>query len=378
MSECLDCRACEAVCPSGVQYGQLVEDARAKIAAASAPDASPKSAFVRRFILGALFNTASYLRFAASILRFYQRSGLQTAARASGLLRVLGLVRLEAQAPTISDQFFVPRDQRFEVPSAKLVAFLHAGCIMQVAFASVNEATVRVLNRAGCTVTVPSGQGCCGALAIHAGEPDQTRVLAKRNIDAFEKSGADFYVVNAAGCGSALKEYRELFAEDPDWAARAAAFSERVRDVTELLDRVGVGVNLGPLEVHATYQEPCHLAHAQRITAQPRRLLAKIPGLRLTEMNESAVCCGSAGIYNLTQPQMAARLQTRKIDNTLATGADVVVTANPGCALQLATGLRARGSAMKVKHIVELLDEAGAQIEAGSRALSAKASAKLP
>lgn len=358
MSECLDCRACEAVCPSGVQYGQLVEDARAKVARAVAPTASAKATFVRRSALG-LFNNLGTLRFAATLLRFYQRSGLQSLARGSGLLRALGLDQMEAQSPNISDRYFVPRDQRYEVENPKLTAFLHAGCVMQVAFAGVNEATVRVLNRAGCSVVVPSGQGCCGALAIHAGEPGQTRALAKRNIAAFEESGADLYVINAAGCGSTLKEYRELFAADEVWRTRAAAFSERVRDITELLSQVGLGTKLAAIEATVTYQEPCHLAHAQRITAQPRALLAMIPGLTLIEMNESSVCCGSAGIYNLTEPAMAKRLQKRKIDNTIATKAQIVVTANPGCALQLSSGLRSAGSSIQVKHIVELLDEAG-------------------
>lgn len=375
MSECLDCRACEAVCPSGVQYGQLVEDARAKIASASAPTASAKTILIRRLALG-LFGNLAALRFAASLLRFYQRSGLQSLVRGSGLLRALKLDQIEAQSPTISDRYFVARDQRHEVASPKLTAFLHVGCVMQVAFASVNEATVRVLNRAGCSVVVPSGQGCCGALAIHAGEPDQTRALAKRNIAAFEASGADVYVVNAAGCGSTLKEYRELFATDPEWAPRAAAFSERVRDITELLDHVGLGGNLATIQATVTYQEPCHLAHAQRITAQPRALLAKIPGLNLVEMNESSICCGSAGIYNLTEPEMAKRLQKRKIDNTIATQAQIVVTANPGCALQLCSGLRSAGSSIQVKHIIELLDEAGSQVVPVSRAVSASALSK--
>jgi glycolate oxidase iron-sulfur subunit len=230
---------------------------------------------------------------------------------------------------------------------------------MHVAFTGWHEATVRVLNAAGVSVVVPADQGCCGAITIHAGELPRGRELAKRNIAAFERSGADVYVVNAAGCGSALKEYGHLFHEEPDWAERARAFSANVRDVLEYLDEVGLPSGaLGPLRGIVTYQDACHLAHAQRITAAPRRLLAAIPGLELREMDESSLCCGSAGIYNVTQPEMAQRLQRRKVECVLAVAPEIVATANPGCALQIRNGLdRAGRSAVAVKHVVELLDE---------------------
>jgi glycolate oxidase iron-sulfur subunit len=198
-----------------------------------------------------------------------------------------------------------------------------------------------------------------------------------RWIAAFEASGAEVYVVNAAGCGSALKEYAELFADDENWAARATAFSQRVRDVTEFLDEIGIAPELGPLDIVVTYQEPCHLAHAQRITEAPRRLLGSIPGLVLREMDESSLCCGSAGIYNLTQPEMAERLGQRKVEKIAAVRAQIVATANPGCALQLANGLRAAGHAIAVKHIVELLDESYAAYKPTSRASSASAASTL-
>jgi len=230
---------------------------------------------------------------------------------------------------------------------------------MHVAFAHVHEATVRMLTRAGLSVIVPSAQGCCGAIAVHAGEIAFGRELARRNIEVFERSGADVYVVNAAGCGSALKEYADLFADDPEWRDRARAFSSRVRDVVEVLDAMDPDPRIGRLDVSVTYQEPCHLVHAQRVSAAPRRLLARIPGLRLVEMDESAVCCGSAGIYNVTEPAMADRLGRRKVRNVLATGATIVATANPGCAMQLASILRRVGRAdVTVRHIVELLDDA--------------------
>ena len=379
MSECLDCRACEAVCPSGVAYGRLLEPARTQIERATKHERPLHKKLVRAFALDALFSNLALMRLVALPLRFYQRSGLQQFARSSGILRLLRLADLEAMAPSISAKFFVPCDQRFSAlgASLKTTAFMHAGCVMQVAFAETDEATVRVLQRAGCDVVVPAAQGCCGAIAVHAGDMELGRKLAKRNIAAFEQSGAAVYVVNAAGCGSALKEYGDLLAEDAAWSARAAAFSVRVRDVTEFLDEIGIGPELGALEATVTYQEPCHLAHAQRISAAPRRLLRQIPGLRLREMNESSLCCGSAGIYNVTQPQMAARLGRRKIERILEVSPDIVATANPGCALQVANGLRSGGHPIAVKHIVDLLDASYAAYKPTSRASSASAASTL-
>ncbi len=307
------------------------------------------------------------------MLKFYQRSGLRDLVLRSGVVRALGLQDVEALAPRISDRFFTPRGQRFAAPGkARATAFLHAGCIMHVAFAAWNEATVRVLNAAGVDVVVPRDQGCCGAITIHAGEMPRGRELASRNIAAFERSGADVYVINAAGCGSALKEYGELLHEDPAWHARALAFSAKVRDVLEYVDELGLPAGaLGPLRGVVTYQDACHLAHAQRITAPPRRLLAAIPGLEIREMAESSLCCGSAGIYNVQQPEMAQRLQRRKVERILEVTPEIVATANPGCALQMRNGLdRAGHPAIAVKHVVELLDES---LAAGSAAVRASA-----
>lgn len=358
MSECLDCRACAAVCPSGVQYGTLVESARARIERAKAPQRGFFSRFGRWLTLKALFGDLGLMRTAATFLRFYQRSGLQSLVRSSGLLRLVGMSETEAFAPPISKKYFVPNGQVFEAPAARLKIMLHAGCVMQVAFAHVHEATVRVLMLNRCTVVVPAEQGCCGAIAVHAGEPGFSEMLAKRNIEAFESSGADFYIVNAAGCGSALKEYGELLSGDPRWAGRAEAFSARVRDVLEFLDQLELNQRIGRLDETVTYQEPCHLAHAQRISEAPRRLLAQIPGLQLREMDESSVCCGSAGIYNLTEPAMSKRLRDRKVGNITATGAQVVATANPGCDMQVTAGLKDAGYSARVLHVVEILDEA--------------------
>ncbi len=359
MSECLDCRACEAVCPSGVEYGRILEPARTQIVRAMAPSRTWYARLGRAVLIGRLFENLAAMRVAAWLLRFYQRSGLRGLVRRTGLLAAMGLQDVEALAPAISDRFFVPRGQRFPAQGPKrATAFLHAGCIMHVAFASWDEATARVLNGAGVEVVVPRDQGCCGAIAVHAGEMPLGRELAKRNIASFERSGADVYVINAAGCGSALKEYGELFHDDPEWRARAVAFSAQVRDVLEYLDQIGLPPGtLGPLHAVVTYQDACHLAHAQRITAPPRRLLAAIPGLELREMAESSLCCGSAGIYNVTQPEMAQRLQRRKVDRILEVTPEIVATANPGCALQMRNGLdRAGAPHVAVRHVIELLD----------------------
>ncbi|HXO17662.1 MAG TPA: (Fe-S)-binding protein [Candidatus Dormibacteraeota bacterium] len=352
MWQCLDCRACEAACPSGVKYGQLVETARAQIRRAQAPDDSATARVLRRFFLRTLFARLDLMCIAALLLRIAQTT------RLTSLAGLFGLARLAGVAPQIRGSFFVPNDRRFEAAEPLGIAFLHTGCIMAVAFGDVHRATVRMLRRARLSVLVPSAQGCCGAIAVHAGDMDFARELAKRNIAAFERSGADVYAVNAAGCGSALKEYGELFAGDETWAPRAARFSSRVRDVTEMLDAMELGPAQRSIDATVTYQEPCHLVHAQRVVGAPRRLIGRIPGIRFVEMDESAVCCGSAGIYNLTQPEMASRLQRRKVEAIRRTGATIVATANPGCATQVAAGLRAVGYRAEVKHIVELLDRA--------------------
>ena len=352
MSECLDCRACEAVCPSAVPYGQMLETMRARIEDAAAPARPALQRAERGLLLEWLFARPGRLRTAARLLRFAQRSGLD---RLAGLF---GLQAAAALAPRIPEDFFVADDQRYTVSHAEGTAMLHAGCVMPVLFAGVHDATIRMLNRARLSVVVPAAQGCCGAIAVHAGDDRFARDLAKINIAAFESSGADVYVVNAAGCGAALKEYGRWLEDDPAWAARAAAFSSRVRDVSEVLDAMELTAAPVRIERRVTYQEACHLVHAQRVSAAPRRLLAKIPGLQFVEMRESAVCCGSAGVYNLTQPDMAQRLGRRKLENIERTGAEIVVTANPGCALQVGAGLREARSGAKVMHLVELLDQA--------------------
>ncbi len=265
MSQCLDCRACEAVCPSGVRYGELVETARTQIRRAQAPNDPPRSQRLRELLLHKLFERPGLMRTAAAALRFAQQTHL------IGLARAFGLGQVAKLAPEISSDFFVARDQLVEAENAQGLAFLHVGCVMPVAFASVHRATLRMLRRAGLSVAVPSDQGCCGAIALHAGEMEFARDLAKRNIAAFERSGADVYVVNAAGCGSTLKEYAVLFAGDEQWSQRAVAFSRRVRDVTEVLDAMELGPAPNSSDATVTYQErvPSRSRAARRRCSAP-------------------------------------------------------------------------------------------------------------
>jgi glycolate oxidase iron-sulfur subunit len=356
MYQCLNCRACEAVCPSGVQYGPLVEAARTQL-----EQHRPRPLWqraVRKVSLGWLFEDVSRLRGVVGTLRLYQRSGMDTLARRTGVLRVMGMAELESMMPPISRRFLIPGTERWRPKKVERSARLFNGCMMGSVFADTNRAAARVMAHNGTAVDVPVGQQCCGALHVHSGMFDEARKVARQNIDAFEVSGSDPIIITAAGCGAALKEYGHLLKDDPDYADRARRFSERVKDMTEYLASLDFKPPTHPVNRTVTYQEPCHLAHAQRITEQPRQLLAAIPGLTLIEMKESSLCCGSAGIYNIIRREMANELGDRKVGNALATGASEVVTANPGCAMQLRTSLIRNNGTMEVVHIADLLDEA--------------------
>ncbi|MFL5627937.1 MAG: (Fe-S)-binding protein [Ktedonobacteraceae bacterium] len=375
MYQCLDCRACEAVCPSGVEYGKLVEAARTQIERAM-PGSTVKRG-LRWLVFHQIFGNMRVFRLLCRLLLFYQRSGLQRLVRKCGILSILRLKEAEELLPTFPKSFLSYSGEQYGAeslvstknasPSTSVLPVagktatqvaLFAGCIMSTAFAETDRATIRVLLAAGCSVVVPRHQGCCGALTVHAGDMDRARVMARRNIDAFEQSGAEYIIVNAAGCGAALKDYGHLMRDDNLYAERAAHFSTQVRDITEFLASRSFSSPQHPLHLRITYQEPCHLVHAQRIDRAPRELLHSIPGIELIEMRESSLCCGSAGIYNITQPEMSRRLQERKIKQIQKSGADLVVTSNPGCYLQLQSGLRQAGSTMRVVHIVDLLDMA--------------------
>lgn len=355
MYQCLNCRACEAVCPSGVQYGPLVEAARSQL-----EQHRPRPLWqraVRRATIGWLFARDWRMRAVVRSIGLYERTGLQAIARKSGLLRRIRMADLEAMLPKVSRRPLRPATESWAPARPEREVALFNTCMMGTVFADTNRAAGRVLAHNGCSVTLPAGQQCCGALAVHAGMLDEARALARTNIDAFGP-GDDPIVVTAAGCGAALKEYGHLLSEDDAYADRATRFSTRVKDATELLtDLPTFHPQTRTVARTVTYQEPCHLAHAQRISREPRALLAAVPGLDLCEMRESSLCCGSAGIYNILRPEMAGDLGDRKAEHAAATGAGTLVTANPGCAMQMVASLRRNGADMEVRHIVDILDE---------------------
>jgi len=365
LSRCLDCRACETACPAGVRYGHLIEAAKVEIERVH-PGGWPRR-LVRHLALTRVLPSRGWLGGLAVGLRVYQRSGLQTLVRRSGLLRLLPASASAAEAllpvlPTVAWRR-LPERVPAQGPAQSRVGFLH-GCVQDVVFRAHNEATLRCLTRQGAEVLIPGAQRCCGALHAHAGDPVRARALARENVAAFEGAGVEVVLVNAAGCGAHLKGYGHLLADDPVWADRARAFAARIQDVTEFLAARPLAEPLGPVPLRATYHDPCHLAHGQQVRDAPRTLLRAIPGLELVDLPESEMCCGSAGIYNLTEPEMAARLLARKVRHVVATGAEAVVTANPGCILQIAAGVRAAGHGIAVLHVVERLDRAYRAAEA--------------
>ncbi|MFN8556916.1 MAG: (Fe-S)-binding protein [Dehalococcoidia bacterium] len=348
---CLVCDACSAVCPVGIHMDPLQVAARAALGPRRV---GRRRRLAERVGLRLVLARPSVLRLVVRLLWLYQRLGMRRLARLIGPLR-----RADALLPPLPSTFVAPRGERHApTPSATAapveVSFF-AGCIMTTALAPIDRATVRVLRRAGFAVTNTAGQGCCGALHAHAGDRDTALALARRNIAAFEGDGAAPIVVNSAGCGAMLRHYPRLLRDEPAWAARAVAFAARVRDLSVVL--AGRPLAMRPLDATVTYQDACHLAHAQRISREPRTLLRAIPGVTLQEMPESALCCGSAGLYNLTHAATARDLGHRKLDNVRSTGATVVVTGNPGCLLHLRALAAERGDAVSVTHLAELLDE---------------------
>jgi len=356
---CLACRGCESACPSGVRYGRMVEDARAEIEARRGRGVL--AGWLRRQILVRVIESRTALSIAGTLLYLYERCGFKALVRGLGLFKALGVLGDIAQlAPSAEIPFFfskIGRTYPAEGQRRYRVAFL-AGCIANISFARLNEATVRVLRKNGCEVAIPAGQGCCGALHVHAGLREETRKLARRNIDAVVDGGFDAIITNAAGCGSTLKEYGELLEDDPAYAARARQFSGLMRDATEFLAGIELCRDMAPVNAVVTYQDSCHLAHGQKVRGAPRKLLAAVPGVTLREMRGSDICCGSAGIYNVLENEMALRILASKMEGVNASGAEIVATANPGCLLQLQAGVRLHGSGQKVMHIIEILDRA--------------------
>jgi glycolate oxidase iron-sulfur subunit len=357
IDKCLDCRACETACPSGVEYGKLVEFARARIAK------EYKRPFFsrlgRNFAYRWLLPRPGRIAFFATLLRIYQNWGLQTLARKSGVLVGMGLAEREALLPSVDDQFFFRRlGKTFPAigETRARVAFF-GGCVAQVTFAELNEATIRVLTANGCEVTVPRQQVCCGALASHAGDREAARSVARQNLRAFGGDEFDVILTNAAGCGSTLKEYSHLFSEGEPEYESSKEFESRVRDVTEFLDSLGIVTPMKEFATRVTYQDSCHLLHGQKVREAPRRLLKAVPGIQFVELPYSDICCGSAGVYNITQTEASMELLAEKMKNAAGTGAEVIVTANPGCLLQMRAGAEIHKTGQKVLHVMEVLDQ---------------------
>jgi glycolate oxidase iron-sulfur subunit len=354
---CLGCLACVTACPSAVQYGALVEGARAQIEREYERPAA--DAWFRSMIF-AIFPHPARLRWALLPLVVVQR--IRPFLERAGLARLLPsrLRAMLAVAPEVraTDLFARARPGRVSASTPKrLTVGMLPGCVQRLVFRSVNDATVRVLASEGADVVTPPSHRCCGALSLHAGRLDEARAAARETIAAFDQKDLDYAVANAAGCGSAMKEYGHLLAGDPAWAARARAFSSRVRDVAEILSELGPPRSTRhPLPLRVVYQDACHLAHGQGIRRQPRDLLASIPGLTLLEPPDADLCCGSAGVYNLLEPDAATRLGDRKLEALESTSPQIIASANPGCTLQIQAAARRAGRRVVVKHPIELLD----------------------
>ncbi|MEE2659132.1 MAG: (Fe-S)-binding protein [Candidatus Latescibacterota bacterium] len=364
---CLGCLACQTACPAGVDYAMLFESARDEVER-SGVLATPLRSWIRRALLNRLFTSRRRLHCLARVLRLYQRTGLQRLVRALGFVRLAPgvLSELEPLTPIISNEFTgeIWERMRSANPRApKRRVGLIAGCVQDVAFADVNEDTILVLQENGCEVVIPNAQECCGSLHAHNGEVEWARELARRNIDAFTEAGElDAIVINAGGCGSHLRHYDQLLADDERYAKLAIEWSARVKDIHELLVEIGFRTPRsipGPKR-RVAYHDSCHLLHGQGVADAPRQVLARIPNLDVVELVEADWCCGSAGIYNITQPEMSKRLLDRKMGHIEATGAEVVATGNPGCCIQIAHGARRSPSCSveAVVHPVSLLADA--------------------
>lgn len=377
MYSCLVCRACETACPSGVQFGSLMERARGQI---ERHYRRPVTSRLARWLgYRVVLPNQAVLRTVVTLIALYQRSGLQALVRKSGLLTLLGAEQAQREAllpdvPSLADRQPLPELTPAKGERRGKVALL-AGCIMQEVFQPTNRATIRVLSENGWDVVVPRTQGCCGALHVHEGELEQGKDLARRDIAAFEAADVDYVVTNVSGCGSVMKEWGELLDHDPAWKARAKRVAAKVRDVSEVLANGGpLQGRLGRLDLTVAYHEACHLAHGQKIRQDPRVVLKQIPGVTLTEIRESDWCCGSAGVYNIVHPDLSMRILDRKMSRIGEVKADVLATGNPGCMIQIQKGMERAGLRMPVVHPVDLLAqsyEAGACEPAGSRAEAA-------
>jgi len=394
MNCCVGCRACETACPSGVQFGKLIEAAREQIQITNSAIANEEEEYtqsntgfplmpvttpqpsaiswpaklLRRFFFDIMLPSRLALTVIFGGLKLYQRSGLQKLVHASGLFDIINNLPTPFKGKLSLPETLMD-NARGEILPGLLpevtpalghrryrVGFI-SGCIMGQVFRDINEASVRVLSANGCEVITPPQQGCCGALHIHGGEAERGRDLARHNIDVFEAYNCDFVIINSAGCGSTLKEYDHLLRDDPAYAERARVFTSKMKDINEFLMSIDLNRDLGEIKRTVAYHDACHLLHGQKIKQQPRQLLKSIPGLTLVDLKESDWCCGSAGVYNITNQEMGRQLLERKMNNVVETGASTIATANPGCMMQIAMGVRERGLPMEVMHPMELLDE---------------------
>jgi len=358
---CLGCLACVTACPSGVQYDKLIASTRPQVER-NIPRSLPDK-LVRNLIFN-LFPYPNRLRPLLLPLFLYQKLGIQQLIRQTGALKKVAprLAAMDSILPQITAQSF--RDNLPDVIPAqgekRYRVGVILGCVQRLFFSPVNEATVRVLTANGCEVVIPKSQGCCAALPEHQGQTKQAHTLAKQMIDSFENTGVDAIIINAAGCGHTLKEYGNILADDAEYSQKAKEFSHKVKDAQEFLANVGLTAELSPLteeeELTIVYQDACHLLHGQKISSEPRELLKKIPGVKLREPIDAALCCGSAGVYNMLQPEVADELGQQKAENLLNTGAELIASANPGCSLQIKKHLELQGKEITLKHPIELLD----------------------
>jgi glycolate oxidase iron-sulfur subunit len=358
---CLGCLACVTTCPSGVQYDQLIAATRPQV-----ERNQPRNLWEKflRFIIFNLFPYPQRLSLFLPFLWLYQVSGLQKLIRAIGILKILPRIEaMESILPKINlksinknypDIIPAKTEKRYRVG-------VILGCVQRLFFDTVNEATIRVLTANGCEVIIPKSQGCCAALPAHQGQENQAQTLAKQMIDSFYNTDVDYIIINAAGCGHTLKEYHHILADIPEYAEKAKQFVSKIRDVQEFLIEVGLTANLSPItdeELTIVYQDACHLLHGQKISIQPRQLLRKIPNIKLKEPIDAALCCGSAGVYNMLQPEVANELGQQKVTNLLNTGANLIASPNPGCSLQIQKHLQLQGKQINIMHPIELLDYA--------------------
>jgi glycolate oxidase iron-sulfur subunit len=359
---CLGCLACTTACPSGVQYDQLISATRPQV------ERNQTRSFQDQLIRALIFNLFPYPQRLSLLLpafAFYQKSGLQTLLRQTNLLTKFAprLAAMESVLPQINLSN-IKRNLPDLIPAKGQKRYrvgMILGCVQQLFFNPVNEATARVLSANGCEIVIPKNQGCCAALPSHQGQEKQAQTLAKQMIDQFANTDVDYIIINAAGCGHTLKEYGHILQDDAEYQLKAQQFSAKVKDINEFLIEVGLTTELSPItteKLTIVYQDACHLLHGQKISLQPRQLLRKIPNVQLKEPIDASLCCGSAGVYNLLQPEVSDELGQQKVDNLLNTGADVIASPNPGCALQIQKHLQRKGKTIKIMHPIELLDYA--------------------